>query len=179
MVTTRLASWIGLLGLLLAAASVLGMSRAPRPLEIRLDSGRIIACIPSDENDIVEVADAGVTPIGGLDNQLPAKPWQITLGSGSLPLRLKPGECLVFQQRPTGYIDTVSPSELQEQWPYTFAIRSAALGKNGTRNHNGDFCVGHVGGTLKVVQVPHTSAAVTKATCRRLLGSSAAPENAR
>ncbi|MFT4249229.1 MAG: hypothetical protein QM581_14555 [Pseudomonas sp.] len=173
MTTIQLVLQGGAVSLLLAMMPAWGASRAPRPLAIRSAGAQVLACVPSDEDDIVEVADAGISPIGAMDDRLPPRPWQITLGTNVVPLRLMPGQCLEFRQLPPGYIDVVPPSDLRDGWPYTFAIRSAGRGRHGTRNHAGDFCISRSGKTVEVVQVPRTAAAVTSVTCGDLFKASA------
>lgn len=163
-----------LLILFLATQPACATSRAARPLEIRSDKTDVLGCIPVDEGDTVDVADAGVSPIKG-GEQTPSIPWQITLGEGNQPIKLNPGECLAYRKLPAGYTDTIQPSELRSGWPYSFSIRSAEWGKHGTRIHTGTFCLGRVGSDIKVVQVPRTSAAISAATCRQLLGAPNSP----
>ncbi len=160
------------LAALTAAVPAGAASRAARPLDIRSDGTHVLACIPVDENDVVDVANAGVSPVkGGSKN--PATPWQIALEAGNTPVRLGPGDCLTLHRRLPGYVDTAEPTEILAGWPYTFTIRSAEWGKHGTRLHGGTFCFARAKDRLRVVQVPKTHATVDAEACARLLAADA------
>jgi len=163
-----------MLVLLLASTCASATSRAARPLEIRSDGGRILACVPLDEGEDVAVEAAGVSAVrvGGQD--LP-KPWRITIDKGHSMLRLEPGDCLAYGADLDGYVRAPLEVELGNDLPYYFAIRSPEWGKHGTRNHSGMFCVRRRAGTLVAVTVPRRSDVVTPATCVRLLDAAEGP----
>lgn len=85
------------------------------------------------------------------------------------PHRLAPGECLAYGNLPDGYTEVIAPAELEEDWPYSFAIRSPAWGKHGTRNHAVDFCVRRSGGRWLSIDVPEGPTAITVQICKSLL----------
>lgn len=168
-----------LLGALSMAESACATSKGARSLDIRAEGETVLACIPRDEGDSVDIDAAGIISGGEEGDHRVVISWQIVLDAGKPPLRLEPGECLASHRLPPGYVDTVQPAGLKDGWPYSFSIRSPEVGKYGTRNYNGKFCIRHTNDGLQVVQVPRTPGAITAATCHRLFGSPVAPENAR
>lgn len=153
---------------LLASSCASATSRAPRPLEIRSEGMRVVACIPLDEGESVAVEAAGVSAVRVNGQGLP-KPWGISSEDAQPKFRLAPGECLAYGQNPDGYTSVSLNVELRNDWPYSFAIRSPHWGKHGTRNHSGTFCVRQSVGQTTVVTVPQQAAVVTPAICRQLL----------
>lgn len=143
-------------------------SRTARPLEISHGVHGVLACIPSDEGEAVEIDAAGVSAIT-VDGRTPPKPWSIVLDPDHPPHRLAPGECLAYGNLPDGYTEVIAPAELEEDWPYSFAIRSPAWGKHGTRNHAVDFCVRRSGGRWLSIDVPEGPTAITVQICKSLL----------
>jgi hypothetical protein len=146
-------------------------SRVARPLDIRSDGSRILGCIPLDEGEAVEVANAGVSPATPYGATAPRRPWGISLKTGSKSIRLEPGQCIVFDELPDGYYNFAPTAEIQDFWPYSFSIRSDVVGKYGTRNHSDTFCVSRRGGAIKVAKIPRTHQAVTSDSCKQLLGA--------
>lgn len=167
------------LALLLWTGTTCATSKVARSLDIRAEDETVLACIPRDEGDPVDIDAAGIISGGEEGDHRVVISWQIVLDAGKPPLRLEPGECLASHRLPPGYVDTVQPAGLKDEWLYSFSIRSPRVGKYGTRNYNGKFCIRHTNDGLQVVQVPRTPGAITAAICHRLLGSPAAPENAR
>lgn len=167
------------LALLLSTGSTCATSKGARSLDIRAEGETVLACIPRDEGDSVDIDAAGIISGGEEGDHRGVISWQIVLDVGSPPLPLGPGECLASHRLPPGYVDTVQPAGLKDGWPYSFSIRSPQVGKYGTRNYNGKFCIRHMDDGLQVVQVPRTPGAITAATCHRLFGSPVAPGNAR
>lgn len=154
----------------LASSCASATSRAPRPLEVHSDGTQILACIPLDEGESVEVADAGVSAVRVKGQGFP-KPWGITAGGVRPLLRLAPGECLAYGDVPDGYSSVIPAAELRNEWPYSFAIRSPHWGRHRTRNHSGVFCIRRSAEEVVAVTVPLQSAPVTVDTCRELLDS--------
>lgn len=142
-------------------------SRVSRPLDVRSDGVKILACVPIDEGEDVVVADAGVSAIGFPANRL-SSPWSMSAVEGNPKLSLSPGECLVFGVAPDGYVANSPEAALKEGQPYTFSVRSPEWGKYRTRLHSGVFCVNGSGADVEVVQVPLSHRAVTAETCRQL-----------
>ena len=157
---------------LLASACAGATSRTARPLEIRYSGTDVLACVPVDEGEAVEIDAAGVSPIM-VDGREIQKPWSIVLDDGHPPYLLAPGDCLIYGQLPEGYSEVIAPAALESEWPYSFAIRSPEWGKHGTRNHAVDFCV-RSGGDMLAVAVPERQTAITVETCRRLLDAASA-----
>ena len=165
----------GIVVLLFNIGQAMAMSHASRPLDIKTNGTQIFACIPLDEDDVVEVTDAGVAAVGGLNERLPPMPWVIKLRDLATPLKLKPGQCLEFHKLPDGYTNTSPDSDLQDDFPYSFGIRSDDIGKYGTRNHTGEFCISRSGGSIRLVQIPRSPAVITTSTCKQLLESIHSP----
>ena len=143
-------------------------SRASRPLDVRSDGATVLGCVPSDEGEDVEVADAGVSAIGVEGRDLPV-PWSISAVNGNAKLILAPGECLAYGTVPEGYVANVRGAGLQDERPYTFTVRSPEWGKYRTRLHTAVFCVRRLGKDVEVVPVPKGPRATTTETCRQLL----------
>lgn len=156
------------LGALLQSACASATSHASRPLEIRSDGEGVFGCLPSDEDDVVEVADAGVSAALLRSGPL-SSDWSISLEPGKAPVRLAPGECLAYGFTPSGYSASAPTSQLQSAILYSFHIRSPQWGKYRTRNHFGIFCLRRSEVGLQVVSVPRGPATVTAETCARLL----------
>ncbi|NZA27535.1 hypothetical protein H0E84_14205 [Luteimonas sp. SJ-92] len=151
----------------LVSACAAATSYASRSLDIRSDGDEVLGCLPHDADEIVEVADAAVYParLGGRD--LPPA-WEITLTAGNPPLRLNPGECLTYGKLPDGYDNASPPSEIQDEWPYEFVIRSPTWGRYRTRIHASDFCFRRLDGEAEVVKVPAGPSLTTVESCREL-----------
>lgn len=164
----RYAVAICTLAALLVSACAGATSRAARSLEVRSGGRGVLGCLPADEGEVVEVDAAGVSAVTVGGRSLP-KPWTVVLDPENPPFRLAPGECLEYGQLPDGYSSLISPAELKNEWPYTFAIRSPEWGRHRTRNYSGTFCIRKTGADLEVVSVPKGPAAVTVETCRQLL----------
>ena len=148
-------------------------SRTARPLEVRHGDDGVLACVPLDEGEAPEIDAAGVSAIT-VDGRTPPKPWTIVLDSGQPPRRLAPGDCLAYGSLPDGYSEAIPPAKLEEDWPYSFAIRSPEWGRRGTRNHAVDFCVRRSGGRWLSVAMPEGPAAITVQTCSSLLDAASA-----
>lgn len=143
-------------------------SRAPRPLDIRLDGTTILGCIPSDEGEDIAVADAGVSAIG-LEANGSLVSWSISAAGGNAKLSLAPGECLAYGTVPEGYDSDASESALLDETPYAYTLRSPEWGKYGTRLHTGVFCIRRSGNGIDLAEVPRGPRAPTAETCVRLL----------
>lgn len=152
----------------LASGCVGATSYGSRPLHIQSDGVDVLGCLPDDAGEVVEVADAAIYP-SRLKGQIPAVAWEITLGEGSQPLRLGPGECLVYRKLPEGYEDVSPPSDIQDEWPYEFVIRSQDWGRHRTRIHASDFCFRQSTAGIEVVKIPAGPSVATVRTCRQLL----------
>lgn len=164
----RYAVAICALAALLVSACAGATSRVARSLEVRSGGESILGCLPADEGEVVEIDAAGVSAVTVGGRNLP-KPWTIVLDPENSPHRLAPGECLEYGQLPDGYSALVSPTELESEWPYTFAIRSPEWGRHRTRNYSGTFCIRKSDAGIEVVSVPRRPTAVTVETCRQLL----------
>ena len=143
-------------------------SRASRPLDIRSDGANVLGCVPRDEGENVIVADAGVSAIGVEARGLPVT-WSVSVVDAKARLNLAPGECMTYGAVPAGYIANEPRSELQDEKPYTFTVRSPEWGKYRTRLHSGVFCIRRSNQGIDVVQVPRGPHSATAATCRQLL----------
>lgn len=153
---------------LAVAACASATSRTARPLELRSSDEGVLACVPLEEGESVEIDAAGVSAITA-EGRTPRKPWAIVLGAVQPPRRLAPGDCLAYGSLPDGYSEAIAPARLEEDWPYSFAIRSPEWGKHRTRNYAVDFCVRRSGDDWLAVAVPEGPAAITVRMCRRLL----------
>lgn len=70
--------------LLLVSACAGATSRTARPLEVRSSEEGVLACVPQDEGESVEIDAAGVTAIT-VEGYAPPKPWTIVLDPGHPP----------------------------------------------------------------------------------------------
>lgn len=159
-------------GVVLFASLVSGCAGATsygsRPLDIHSDGVDIFGCLPDDEGEFVAVADAAIYP-ASLSGEIPSTAWEITLSEGNPPLRLAPGECVVYRKLPDGYENVSPPGDIEEGWPYEFVVRSPDWGRHRTRIHASSFCLRKSASGIDVVEIPEGPSVVTVDACKQLL----------
>ena len=119
--------WLALFTLLVSAC-VSATSRVARPLEVRTDGVDIFACLPLDEGEDVAIQVAGVSAFTVDGQDLPVA-WSIGSDLERPSFRLSPGECIAYGEIPSSYSTLIPASELRDEWPYSFVIRSPEWGR--------------------------------------------------
>lgn len=154
------------------SADAAAASHVSGPLKIGTDGVAVFACVPKDEGESVDVDAAGIYSMLKPGLKLDA-PWGISLADGGRPISLAPGQCLSAGAAPQCYSSGSDGSQVQDDRPYSFDLRSPELGKYRTRNHSGIFCLRRSGARLQVVTVPRGPATVNAKTCGDLLDAAA------
>jgi hypothetical protein len=145
--STNMKNIIVLLFFAVMTSLALARSQYPRPLTIKNVGENLVACLPEDDGEDIElkaafVGQEGATAETGVN-------WRIEIKPGAKPLVMHPGDCLAYGSNIDGYTYSFSQESLQINVPYTFSIRRGNAGKKWLTNlHNEMFCALNVNGLI-------------------------------